>query len=131
QKGKDPLPEKKAAQDIPKWDVRATLEGHKDAVWAVHFSPDGKVLATASRDGTVRLFELATGKTLAMLEGHEGDVHQAAFAPDGKTLATAGEDRTVRFWDPATRRELRRGGPKEPPRGAGVPAGGRGTAGSR
>jgi WD40 repeat protein len=118
QKVKEPLSEKKSPPDIPKWNVRATLEGHKDAVWAVTFSPDGKTLATASRDGTARFFELATGKTLATLAGHEGDVWKVAFAPDGKTVVTAGEDRTVRFWDLATQREVRRVIHNDPVRGA-------------
>ncbi len=118
EKVKEPPSEKKPSPAIPKWNVRATLEEHKDTVWAVAFSPDGKVLATASRDGTVRLFELATGKTLATLEGHEGDVHTAAFAPEGKTLVTAGEDKTVRLWDLATKGELQRMIHNDPVRGA-------------
>jgi RNA polymerase sigma factor (sigma-70 family) len=113
-----PLAEKKRAPHIPKWDVRATLEGHKDTVWSVTFSPDGKILATTSNDGTVRLFELATGKTLATLEGHEGGVPKAAFAPDGKTLVTVGDDKTVRIWDVARKCEIQRMIHNDPLRGA-------------
>jgi RNA polymerase sigma factor (sigma-70 family) len=118
-KVKEPPSEKKEApKDAPKWDVRAALEGHTDSVWAVTFSRDGKVLATASRDGTVRLYEAATGKVLATLAGHQGDVHRVAFAPDGKTVVTAGEDKTVRVWDLATKQEVQRVVHNDPVRGA-------------
>jgi hypothetical protein len=61
---------------------------------SVAFSPDGKILA--SRDGTVRLWDAATGKA----------VHALAFSPDGKRLASQGGDRTVRIWDLATGKQL-------------------------
>jgi RNA polymerase sigma factor (sigma-70 family) len=89
------------------WNVRATLEGHTATVWNMAYSPDGTLLATASKDGTVRLWNAKTGKPVASLGGHEGDVHWVAFSADGKLLATAGKDRTVRIWDPATENEQR------------------------
>jgi hypothetical protein len=90
------------------WDVRATLEGHTATVWGITYSPDGTLLATASKDGTVRLWNARTGKPVASLGGHEGDVHGVAFSADSKLLASAGADRTVRVWDPATGNELRK-----------------------
>ena len=78
----------------------ATLEGHADRVVSVEFSPDGKILASASNDNTVRLWDAATGELLATLE-HSNDVRSLSFSPDGKVLASASDDRTVKLWDTA------------------------------
>jgi WD40 repeat protein len=74
------------------------LEGHKGPVWSLSFAPDGKTLATAGEDGTVRLWELATGQERVRLTGHRGRVSAAAFAPDGDTLATGGIDGRALLW---------------------------------
>ena len=66
---------------------------------AVAFSPDGARLASASYDGTVRVWDPATGTALATLTGHDGRVDAVAFSPDGRLVASAGNDRTVRVWD--------------------------------
>jgi RNA polymerase sigma factor (sigma-70 family) len=96
----DRLAEKKPGPRLEStWPVRATLQGHSEGVFSVAFSRDGKLLATASYDGTVRLWSVVSRKCLATLSGHEGKVHHAAFSPDGKLLATAGEDKTSRVWD--------------------------------
>jgi RNA polymerase sigma factor (sigma-70 family) len=79
---------------------------HDESVHAVEFSPDGKVLASAGHDGTVRLWDPATGKELHRLEGHKGQVSGVAFAPDGKALATGDADGMVRLWDSATGKRL-------------------------
>ena len=63
------------------------------------FSPDGRLLATASEDETARLWDPATGEHLRTLTGHAGEVEGVAFSPDGRLLATASEDETARLWD--------------------------------
>ncbi|GAB7103011.1 hypothetical protein JCM4814A_13250 [Streptomyces phaeofaciens JCM 4814] len=79
------------------------LLGHTGAVYLTSFSPDGKLLATASYDRTVRLWNVSdparpepVGKPLT---GHTSWVSSAVFSPDGRTLASAGDDGTVRLWD--------------------------------
>ncbi len=73
-----------------------------NGVLGLAFSPDGTLLATAGADGTVRVWEAASGEEQAVLRGHTSDVVDVAFGAGGQTLVTAGADGTVRVWDAAT-----------------------------
>lgn len=70
------------------------------------FSPDGAILALGHSDGTIKLWEVTTGKTMASLNGHSDYVEYLSFSRDGMMLASASpEDDTIRLWDIATGRE--------------------------
>ena len=71
------------------------LEGHTHFVNSVAFSPDGSILASASYDNTVRLWNATTGQEVQTLKGHTGMVKAVAFSPDGSVLGSASRDVTV------------------------------------
>lgn len=75
------------------------LEGHTAIVAALAFSPDDKYLASASSDGTARLWDQTTGALRRTLVGHSGDILAVAFSSKCQ-LGTASFDNTVRIWDP-------------------------------
>ena len=76
-----------------------TLLGHTQEVQSVAFSPDGQTLASGSTDGTVKLWNVNTGKAFRTLSDHTDAVWSVAIAPDGKTLASGSWDRTVKLWN--------------------------------
>ncbi len=86
-------------------EVVQKLTGHRDGVRAVAFSPDDSRVATASWDGTARIWDVKTGKQ-QVLTGHIGSVASVAFSPDGRRLITGGSDGAVRVWDAETGQEL-------------------------
>jgi WD40 repeat protein len=103
-------PAESGAVEIISWAERKvllTLKGHKDVVHDVAWLAGGKLLATASADRTVRVWDAASGKLLHTLSGHSGPVLALAVSPDGKLLCSGGADQTIRVWDTATWKPLR------------------------
>ncbi len=79
--------------------LRVVLRGHDDGVQGVGWSPDGRRLATGSRDRTVRIWDTDGGDELVVLRGHDDWVWGVGWSLDGRRLATGSRDRTVRIWD--------------------------------
>lgn len=75
-----------------------TMEGHTNWVRSIAFSSNGKILASASDDKTVMLWNISTGKRLRTLEGHKQRVWSVAISPDCNTIASGSEDKTIRLW---------------------------------
>ena len=93
--------------EVRQWDVASAkvahiFTGHRDMIYALAISPDGKTLATGSYDQKIKLWNVADGTERKTLSGHNGAVYALAFRPDGKLLASASADRTVKLWDVAS-----------------------------
>ncbi len=100
-------------QTVELWDV---VKGRNVFYWegeagqvvfpnAVSFSQDGATLASGFQDGTVKLWDVATGTDIGTLSGHTNLVTSVAFSPDGTTLASGGADGAVRLWDVVTKEQ--------------------------
>lgn len=75
---------------------------HTTRAYSVAFSRNGQILASASWDGTIKLWDTSSKRELRTLAGHGAGVYRGAFSPDGKQLASASRDGTVKLWDVAT-----------------------------
>lgn len=125
---RDRRPFKSHAQSLrPNYRPRLQLSGHIAAISQVRISPDGKWIASASADGSVKIWDAKTGENLDTLIGHMAGVSCLAWAPDSNTLATGSDDKAIRLWDRVTASpahacgdESNRGqGPREYIRGSG------------
>jgi len=91
--------------DLGLGDVRFQLTSQASVVMGVAFSPDKKLMASASADATIKLVEAKEGAEVATLT-HGAPVLCAAFSPEGKLLASGGNDGSIKVWDVAERKEL-------------------------
>jgi WD40 repeat protein/serine/threonine protein kinase len=77
------------------------------AVFSVAISPDGATALAALGNGTIKQWDLATGRLLKILTGHRGPLRSVVFSPDGRTALSGGDDKTLKLWDLSTGREIR------------------------
>ena len=104
----DPNPTARATLfDVRTRRVVRELAGHSLVVHGIRFSPDGQYVATASFDGTVKVWPVDPLPPYVSLEGHDQTVWTAAFSPDGRRVATGSLDQTARIWDANTGALLR------------------------
>lgn len=87
-------------------DTLWSSNAHYAAIYAVAFSPDGILLASAGEGRTIRLWNAATGVQVDSLVGHQGEVTDLSFSPDGKTLYSLGRDFAIRVWDVPSRTQI-------------------------
>jgi Tol biopolymer transport system component len=97
----------RARADESAFPTRAVLQGNAGPVWSVAFAPDGATLAMGIDDGSIKIWDPATGSIKATLKAHNGSVWSVAFSPDGSLLASASDDGTAKLWDAATWKEKR------------------------
>ncbi|KAK3354978.1 WD40-repeat-containing domain protein [Neurospora tetraspora] len=91
-----------AEQLRPNYRPRLELSGHTAAISQVRISPDGRWIASASADGSVKIWDATTGHNLDTLIGHMAGVSCLTWAPDSNTLATGSDDKAIRLWDRVT-----------------------------
>src|SRR5262245_48116987 len=84
-----------------------TLNGHEGSVLSVAFSPNGTVLASCSRDKTIKLWHVASGKLKRTLTDHAADVYSVTFSPKGDLLASGSGDKSIKLWDARTYQVVR------------------------
>lgn len=102
-----PDPSESPPPQVCNYANRYTLQGHKDSISSIKFSPDGNWLATASNDKTIKVWQARTGKYEFTLEGHGAGISDIAWSPDSKTLVSASDDTNLILWNISTRTKVR------------------------
>jgi len=76
-----------------------TLQGHSDIIHRIAWSPDGQLIASPSRDKTVRIWDVKTGTVIKTLRGHSHEASSVAWSPNGQYVASGSHDSTIRIWN--------------------------------
>ncbi|MCA9947068.1 MAG: hypothetical protein KC449_26490, partial [Anaerolineales bacterium] len=88
--------------------VETTVQrGHTRAINSLAFSPDGKLLVSASDDHTLKLWEVETGRELRTFNGHKNDVNKVLFHPNGEWVISGSSDHDIKVWEVATGKLLK------------------------
>ncbi len=98
--------EKRRQRQLEKFGAIKTIKAHFNTIRGVAIASDGKTLATASYDETIKLWHLKTGKELQMLTGHSRDVECLAISPNAKILASGSDDNRIKLWNVQAGKEL-------------------------
>ncbi len=93
-----------ASNNLTFWDLSngfrwPVVHSHKDRILSVAISPDKKLVATGSKDRSIRIFDAKSMQELVTLKGHEGSIRSLKFSPDSRFLLSGSEDRTMKLWD--------------------------------
>jgi WD40 repeat protein len=87
---------------VPAGEPLKRIEAHKDVIYDLAFSPDGKMLASCGYDRLIKLWDAATSNEIRVLKDHSDAVYSISFSPDGALLASGAADRAVKVWDVET-----------------------------
>src|SRR2546429_5219227 len=91
---------------LPGITLRYVFRGHSDEITQIAWSPNGRILASGSKDTTIRLWDAQTGQALRSLKGHSFSVHGIAGSRDGHILFSGSGDKTIQLWNTQTGQAL-------------------------